>query len=399
MSGMALVPVTADVTTGMVAVVTILAAMVFGLATLARPSRATVTWGAAFGLGVLGAYLWLAGQQTDEQALRGAASGVLLSFEPLVWIGLRMHRGRRAPWWPVAAFTVLAPAALVIAAGSPWYLLVFHSIFLASGIFAALVAFELWRDGSAVRDIMMPLALASCGLFLVAVASGASALLTDVENTAAQLSALRGMNAVGTLVVSTCAAFTLILMVRADGIAPADTAAAIGSIRRRLQKAEAQNEQSWSILDVRLDDPADLREASTGSAFALIADRFHEDVQEALPAAADAVRIDDARAIVLMRGSEDAVQSHIRDILNRVSVIERDAPVPGIRASASIGWASVSVLGFDYDALTTGAGAAAARAREGGGDRWNRATARDVQASELESATSGLPSARTTLEG
>lgn len=399
MSAMALVPVAVDVTTGMVAVVTILAALVFGLATLARPSRATVTWGAAFGLGVLGAYLWLAGQQTGEQALRGAASGLLLSFEPLVWIGLRMHHGRRTPWWPVAVFAAAAPMALVVTAGSPWYLLAFHSVFLASGIFAALVAFELWRGKPTARDIMMPLGLASCGLFLVAVSSGASALLTDAANTAAQLSALRGMNAVGTLVVSTCAAFTLILMVRAEGIAPADIEAAIGGVRRRLQKAQAQNEQSWSILDVRLDDPADLREASTGSAFAMIADRFHEDVQEALPAAADAVRVDDARAIVLVRGSEEVVQSHIRDILNRVSIIERDAPVHGIRASASIGWALVTVLGFDYDALITGAGAAAVRAREGGGDRWNRATARDAPASEFQAVSSGPPSARTTLEG
>ncbi len=398
MSAMALVPVAVDVTTSMVAVVTVLAALVFGLATLARPSRATVTWGAAFGLGVLGAYLWLAGQQTDEQALRGAASGVLLSFEPLVWIGLRMHRGHRTPWWPVAVFAAFAPTVLVVTAGSPWYLLAFHTVFLVCGVFAALVAFELWRGRPAARDITMPLALASCGLFLVALASGVSALLTDAANTAAQLSALRGMNAVGTLVVSTCAAFTLVLMVRADGVAPADTAAAIAGVRRRLQKAQAQNEQSWSILDVRLDDPADLREASTGSAFAMIADRFHEDIQEALPAAADAVRIDDARALVLIRGSEEVVQSHIRDILTRVSVIERDAPVHGIRASASIGWALVAVLGFDYDALAAGAGAAAVRAREGGGDRWNRATALDVPASELQAVSSRSPSPRTTLE-
>lgn len=398
MSEMALVPVAVDVTTSMVAVVTVLAALVFGLATLARPSRATVTWGAAFGLGVLGAYLWLAGQQTGEQALRGAASGLLLSFEPIVWIGLRMHRGRHAPWWPVAVFAAVAPTLLVVTAHTPWYLLAFHIIFVVSGIFAALVAYELWRGRPSARDIVMPLALASCALFLVAVSSGASALLTDVPNTEAQLGALRGMNAVGTLVVSTCAAFTLILMVRAEGVAPADSTAAINGVRRRLRKAQAQNEQSWSVLDVRLDDPADLREASSGSAFALIADRFHEDVQEALPAAADAVRIDDARAMVVIRGSEETVQFHIRDILNRVSIIERDAPVNGIRASASIGWALVTVLGYEYDALATGAAAAAARAREAGGDRWNRATALDVPAVELQAASSRPPAPRTTLE-
>lgn len=65
-----LVPVSVDITTSMVAVVTVLTALVVGLGTLAKPSRATVIWGAAFGLGVLGAYLWLAGQQTQEQMLR-----------------------------------------------------------------------------------------------------------------------------------------------------------------------------------------------------------------------------------------------------------------------------------------------------------------------------------------
>ncbi len=39
-------------------------------------------------------------------------------------------------------------------------------------------------------------------------------------------------------------------------------------------------------LDIRLDDPADLREASTGAAFALIVDRFHQDIEETLPASA-----------------------------------------------------------------------------------------------------------------
>lgn len=399
MRAMPLVPVTIDVTTSMVAVVTVLAALVFGLATLARPSRATVTWGAAFGLGVLGAYLWLAGQQTGEQALRGAASGLLLSFEPLVWIGLRMHRGLRTRWWPIAVFAAAAPTVLVLTAGSPWYLPTFQVVFLASGVFGALVALELWRGGLAARDITMPLALASCALFIVAVSSGVSAMMTDASNTAAQLSALRGMNAVGTLVVSTCAAFTLVLLVRAEGVAPGGKAALIGGLRRRLEKAEAQNELSWSILDVRLDDPADLREASTGSAFAMIADRFHDDVQEALPAASDVVRLDDARALVLIRGSEETVQSHLRDILTQVSVIERDAPVHGIRASASIGWALVTVLGFDFDALVAGAAAAAVRARDGGGDRWDRATALDVQASELQAVASGPPVARTTLEG
>lgn len=373
-----LVPVSVDVTTSMVAVVTLLAVLVVGLGTLARPSRATVTWGAAFGLGMLGAYLWLAGQQTDVQMLRAAASALLLCFEPLIWIGLRMHFGRRARWALVIPFLVVAPLLLVATAGTGWYLPSFHVIFLGSAVYGGLVAYELLRGRPAVRDIVLPLALASCGLVVVAIVSAVSAVMSGGAGTEAQLSALRGMNAVGTLVVSTCAAFTLVLLVRAEQKANDETGAAAERARRRLRKAEAQNDQPWSILDIRLDDPADLREASTGSAFALTVDRFHDDILEALPASADADRVADGRAIVVIRGSDDSVRHHLREMLNRISVIEREAASMGIRSSASIGWATVSVVGYDYDALVAAAGSAAERARAAGGDQWKRATMLDL---------------------
>ncbi|MFK3676424.1 hypothetical protein ACI2IP_01750 [Microbacterium sp. NPDC090218] len=376
-----LVPVNVDITTSMVAVVTVLTALVIGLGTLARPSRATVTWGAAFGLGMLGAYLWLAGQQTDVQVLRAAASALLLCFEPLVWIGLRMHFGRRARWWLVIPFLVIAPTLLVATSDSPWYLPSFHLVFLGSAVFGALVAYELLRDKTAVRDIVLPLALASCGLAVVAVVSAVSALVSGGAGSDDQLSALRGMNAVGTVVVSTCAAFSLVLMVRGEA-KRSDAGDLAERARRRLRKAEAQNDQPWSVLDIRLDDPADLREASTGSAFALIVDRFHHDIQESLPASADADRVEDGRAIVLIRGGDESVRHHLRGILTRISVIDRETTVTGIRSSASIGWATASVVGYDYDELVAAASRAAARARAAGGDQWKRATAADLSRSE-----------------
>ena len=373
-----LVPVNVDVTTSMVAVVTLLAVLVVDLGTLARPSRATVTWGAAFGLGMLGAYLWLAGQQTDEQMLRAAASALLLCFEPLIWIGLRMHFGRRARWALVIPFLVVALLLLVATAGTAWYLPSFQLVFLGSAVYGGLVAYELLRDRPAARDIVLPLALASCGLVVVAIVSAVSAAVAGGAGTDEQLSALRGMNAVGTLVVSTCAAFTLVLLVRAEQKSTDDIGAAAERARRRLRKAEAQNDLPWSILDIRLDDPADLREASTGSAFALIVDRFHEDILEALPASADADRVADGRAIAVIRGSDESVRHHLREILNRISVIEREAASTGIRSSASIGWATASVVGYDYDALVAAAAGAALRARAAGGDQWKRATERDL---------------------
>jgi hypothetical protein len=373
-----LVPVNVDITTSMVAVVTVLAAIVLGLATIARPSRATIVWGAAFGLGMLGAYLWLAGHQTGLQSLRSAASGLLLCFEPLIWLGLRMYLGRRTPWWPVLAFIAVALSLLIVTSDTAWYLPSFHIVFLGSGAFAGMVAYELLRRQPVSRDIVLPLALASGGFVVVSVVSAVSALTMGTASTAAQLDALRGMNAVGTLVVSTCAAFTLVLLVRAGDRQPAEADGVAQRARRRLRKAEAQNDHGWSVLDVRLDDPADLREATTGAEFARIVDRFHDDVQEALPPLADAERVADDRAIVVIRASDEAVRFHIRAVLSRVSDTARDPAGGGLRASASIGWAAAAVCGYDYDVLVAAAAEAAARAREAGGDQWKRAAAVDA---------------------
>jgi hypothetical protein len=368
-------PVSVDGNTGMVAVVTVLAALVLGLGTLARPSRATVTWGVAFAVSMLAAYLWLAGHHGQDALLRATASGLLLSFQPLIWLGLRLHNGKRRLAWVAIAFPLLCTGALTVTAGTPWYLPAFHLGFLGSGVFAAMVAYELFRDDRVARDITLPLALASCGFAVVAVVTAGSALQFEDASVEVQLNALRGINSVGTLIVGTCAAFTLLLMVRVAPATQTRADGAVSSVRGRLQKARAQGDASWSVLDIRLDDPRDLREASTGPAFTSIVDRFHADVEQGLPASADVDRVDQDRAVVLVPGTDEAVREHIRSILTAVSDIDGDSPVHDIRASASIGWASVSSVGYDYDALVSAAGKAALRARADGGDGWKRAAA------------------------
>lgn len=179
--------------------------------------------------------------------------------------------------------------------------------------------------------------------------------------------------------MSTCAAFTLVLLVRVES-APPGTDGAANRARDRLRKAAAQKDPAWSVLDVRLDDPADLREASSSAGFRRIADRFHTDICDALPATADAERVADDRAIVLIHGSDEAVRFHLRAILGSVSIMDLDAPATGIRSSASIGWATASVAGYDYDALVAAAASAACRARDAGGDQWKRAQETDLAA-------------------
>ncbi|MFF5625619.1 hypothetical protein ACFY5A_09655 [Microbacterium sp. NPDC012755] len=364
--------ISVDVMTSMVAVVTVVTVVVIGLATLARPSRATITWGAAFALGMLGTYLWVAGLQLHEPRLTAGASGLLLCFEPLLWLGLRMHRGARTLWWPLLAFMVLIPTVLVLAAGTPAFQVTFRLSFLSASVFAGLVAWELIRLKTVSRDITMPLLLAACSFVVVAIAGAVSVLLDNGVSSDEQLSVLRGVNSVGTVVTSICAAFTLVLLVRSDRVAPA-TGDAAARAARRLRKAQAQNDNAWSVLDVRLDDPLDLREASTSTGYAAIVERFHSDIEEVLPASADADRVDDSRSIIVIRGSEEEIRHHIRALLQRISAIEHDAGASGIRVSASIGWASASAWGHDYDALAAAAGTASASARADGGDRWRRA--------------------------
>lgn len=364
--------ISVDVMTSMVAVVTVVTVVVIGLATLARPSRATITWGAAFALGMLGTYLWVGGLQLHEPRLTAGASGLLLCFEPLLWLGLRMHRGARPLWWPSLGFMVLIPTVLVLAAGTPAFQVTFRLSFLSASVFAGLVAWELIRLKTVSRDITMPLLLAACSFVVVAIAGAVSVLLDNGVSSGEQLSVLRGVNSVGTVVTSICAAFTLVLLVRSDRVAPA-TGDAAGRAARRLRKAEAQNDHSWSVLDVRLDDPLDLREASTSTGYAAIVGRFHSDIEEVLPASADADRVDDSHSIIVIRGSEEEIRHHIRALLQRISAIEHDAGASGIRVSASIGWASASAWGHDYDALAAAAGTASASARADGGDRWKRA--------------------------
>ncbi len=366
--------ISVDTSTSLVAVaiVTLVTALVFGLGTLARPSRATITWGIAFGLGLLGTYIWVAALQMDSAPLQAAASGLILCFEPIVWLGLRMHLGRRAPWWPVIAFAIVVPVVLAATAGTASFHHVFRAVFLVGGVCAALIAYDLFRSLSPRRDIRLPLALASCAFAIVAVIGAVAALFASPLGLAGQLDVLREVNSVGTLITSICAAFTIILLVRAD--APLVDTASLGAVRarRRLLKARAQGDQAWSILDVRLDDTHDLRESTTGVGFGLMVDRFHDDILEALPAAADADRVADDRCIVIMHGSEESVQHHMRAMLRRISTIEERGASAGIRLSASVGWAGAEIVGHDYDALVDAAAAAAVQARDKGGDRWER---------------------------
>lgn len=361
-----------DISASLVALVTLATVLVIGLATLPRPSRATVTWAIAFAVGMLSTYLWVAAQQIEAPVLQAVASGLMLVFEAVIWHGLRLFAGRRPIWWPTVAFAVLAPVVLGVAATDERFPDVFRVVFLIAGVFAALIMYELFRLNVPSRDILLPLALASFAFVVVAIVGIVAGFVgTDTVDSRGQLSALRDVNGIGTLLTSVCTAITLVLLVRTDRATEKRHSDDIASrSRRRLLKARAQGDPSWAVLDVRLDDPDDLRQAWTGTVFSRISDEFHEHVLDALPASADAERVADGRIVVVIRGSDEAIRHHLRAMLAQVSAIDENGPA--IRVSASIGWASALLADYDYDALVQMAAAGAVRARRHGGDRWEQ---------------------------
>ena len=368
--------ITVNTSATLVALVTLSAALVFGLALMPRPSRATITWSVGFGIAMLATYVWVAANQFDSAPLRALSSGLIVCFEPLLWLGIRFYAGRRAFWPAPIAYIAIGPAALALTSTTDAYPVVFRVVFSAGAVFAGLSAWELFRLRISARDVVIPLALVSSAFVVVAV-FGIAAGVTGVGSAPGdELRMLRDINGVGILLTSQCAAITIVLLTRGETLLrgagrsePDDHA----MLRARLARARRGQDPAWSLLDVRLDDPADVQDALGPAAFASIVAAFHAHVLDALPAAADVERIADGRVLVLLPGIDDEVRSLLRALLTRVSTIEDPGPRALLRVSASVGWAGVLDADYDLEALTSAAAEASALAQARGGDRWERA--------------------------
>jgi len=357
----------------LVAVVSICTAAVIGLVVLHRPDRAAIAWGAAFGLGLLGTYVWVAAIELELPAMRALASGLMLCAEPLLWLGVRFYAGRRSSWQAAIMFVALVPIMLALTAESEVFPVFFRLCFAGAGVFAALMTFELLRLKNVPRDILLPLMLASGAFALTAVLNLLWAFMAPQLDGDAQIAVLRDFNSIGTLVTSVAATLTILMLARMQSPNRAGSSAAPDAvIRGRIERVRAHQEAAWSLLDVRLDGIVDLRESTAPSDFARMLKRFTGRVVAALPPSADVAAIDDGRLLVLVPGSEEAVTHHMRTLLGRVSSMdERDDP-SAIRISASVGCATVLEARFDYDKLLALADERARRAAGLGGDRWER---------------------------
>ncbi|MEV7631591.1 GGDEF domain-containing protein [Microbacterium sp. NPDC089318] len=359
----------------LVALVTLATVLVYGLAILRRPSPATTLWGVAFGVGLFATYVWVAADQTGNASVRALAAGLMLTFEPLVWSGLRLFAGRRVRWVETLGFVAVVPPALALSAEQESFSLVLSIAFALAGVFAASIAVELARMQAPSRDITLPLLLVSAAFVVIAALNLFWQLFAPHPVSAEQVSILRDVNGMGTLVTSYCAAVTIVLLVRSEsqGVGEQACRDSTGSLRDRVARIREHDDPSWSLLDVRLDDRADLREASGQSDFAEILRRFHSRVRAALPPSADITGWDDSRLLVLLPGSEESAGHQLRQLLDRISAVDKQDDRAAIRVSVSVGWATVREARFDFDAMVTLAAERAEIARERGGDRWEPA--------------------------
>ena len=361
----------------LVAVATLCAAVMIGLGFLARPSRATAIWSFAFALTMIGSYGWVAADAVHSLPLRAACAGALLGANALIWVGLRARRdAARVYWAPALAYAAISPLVLSLTAESEYYAFVFRLDFAIAAAVAALTIAELVRLGTGMRDVVLPLALASGAYIAFAIVSlidgavqfGQSGTIARTDG----LELVRDMNSMGSLVYVISAMVTLLLLARhgSTAVTPNTGGSAFREVASlRLRRAHKADDTWWAVLDVRLDDPIDLRDATTSDTFALIAERFASNVCAVLPADADVERRSDTRFVALLPRPEGSVRQVLSRLLAAIAANDPDLPLT-VRLSASIGWASVDALGYDLDELLEAAGAGVAEAQAQGGDRW-----------------------------
>lgn len=359
----------------LVALATVNTAVIIGLGFFRRPSRASAIWSFAFTLAMVASYGWVAADATGSTALRSGCAGVLLGATLFVWAGVRAWRGKR-PFVEVAAgVTVLSCIVLPLAAGDDAFGPAFRVVFFVGAVFAALTLAELVKIGPRLRHETMPLALASSGFILFGALSTIDAFTQAAPPAGSDgLDLIRNLNSMGSIVYGAAALITVLLLTR-EGAPIVRTAMTPSPFRAvaedRLRRAEALGDKWWCLLDIRLDDPVDLREAFSATDFARVADRFARDVRSALPADADILGQDDGRMTVLLPRPEGAVRQLLSRLLDRVATPDPAQPI-AVRVSASIGWAGVDVVGYDLDDLLAAARLASTQAQRSGGDRWER---------------------------
>lgn len=356
--------------------ITTLAVIIFiGLGFLPRPSSATALWSAAFAVTMVGSYVWMAHEYAASEQLRALGSGFVLSPMPLLWSGIRAYRGRERRYVLLSCiFMALAPLVLLASTSVNLYGVAFRVVFTVTSVFAVLMLIELAGLGPRLRDEALPLMGVSAAYIVFAVVIDINGVIVEAGGiaNADSLDFVRTLNMIGVTVYVVCALVTtLLLTVRSDEISTSPRDAFERTARNRLNRAQAANDEWWSMLDIRLDDPDDIRAASSTAAFNAVAQRFGREVDSVLPPDADIDRITATRFVALVPRPQGGIRELITELLERMTTMDEQQSVP-VRLTASIGWAPVSATGYDFARLIDQAADAADAAYANGGDRWER---------------------------
>ncbi|MHC2997849.1 nucleotidyl cyclase domain-containing protein [Microbacterium sp. HJ5] len=357
------------------AIATLATMLTIGVAFLSKPSRATLLWSFAFALAMVSTFGVVAGEVTGSETIRRIFLGLLMGAPALLWSGFRALWGLRSLPWIGPALGVISAALLVASGDTTWFSPAYRAVFFAASVFAGLFFWD-WVRVPARRDrVTLPFAVMSLAFFAVGTANAVAGFLFP-PTTGDDLALVRLVTSIGMLAYTACA------LVAVVGISTRDTPFARPSAvpaewqrfeltaTDRLARARASAEP-WSIVYLRLDNATELRQMGGPAVLAALSRRFLDAVRAVFPAEADVGSPTPGTAVVLVPRSDAVVRDHLRTALERISGLEVDMKL-AIRPSASAGWAPVSVVGYDLDALLYMAREAATLASENGGDRWER---------------------------
>ncbi|MDQ1112730.1 GGDEF domain-containing protein [Microbacterium testaceum] len=346
--------------------------MIIGLGFLHRPSRSALLWSLAFVLAMSSTWVSVTGGVMNDETVRRAGLGLMLGAPALIWSGFRARRGAPAFSWVGAVQAVTTAAVFVLVDEISAYGLAFRLAFLGSSVFAGLTVWELRRAADRLERLALPLTVVSSGFVALGIGTLVSGLAAPT--TLGDLELPRVLNGLGMLIFLVCATVSLLYF---TSVSPSGRRAAsswphfIVTASDRLARARRAREESWAVLTVRLDNPAQLRSAAGESGWLRLVSQFEALVADTFPAEADLGREVRGRVVVVVSRPDSVLREHVRTLLRQITELDVSSCID-IQLSASIGWVPAETADYDLAALIVDADAAAGEATRQGGDRWER---------------------------
>jgi GGDEF domain-containing protein len=353
-----------------VATVSAVGTMVLLAAGLPRdPSRSVRIWAAAFAIGMLGSFAQVAGMVSDIPAVYRGGWGLVLAIPTFAWAGFRTRDRASAGIWVAIAHCVVSTALAALVAEDHWEF-VGRALLVVGAASAFSVAFACVR--SDVRSRMTPLTVSSVTLALACLFAAAPNL------SGAGSGIVAGTKVIEIGLIAFLMTGLVVLMGLIDaatgqsGVGRSDGWALFRSIATdRLARAEANEDRRWAVILIDLDDRDTIEFVGGRATVDQASARLEGDVRAAFPADVDIGVQATGRVVVLTARSDSRTRDALRRALRAISDGHSSSPFH-VPASASVGWAPVSVAGFDLDTLLAEAERAAASASADGGDRWMR---------------------------